>query len=32
MAFDQYARSTNERDKFVEDVNGNSTVRVRIVI
>ena len=28
MTFDQYNRSENERDKFLEDSEGNTAVRV----
>lgn len=32
MAFDQWKRSENERDKFVADSNGNTAVRVVVVV
>lgn len=32
MAFDQWARSPNERDKFTEDADGNVVVRVAVVV
>lgn len=32
MAFDQYKRQDNERDKFVADSNGNPAVRVVMVV
>jgi len=32
MAFDQWSRSINERDKFVEDADGNTAIRIVVVI
>ena len=32
MAFDQNTRNENERDKFVEDADGNTAVRVVVVV
>ena len=32
MAFEQWNRSVNEKDKFVEDADGNVAVRVVLVI
>lgn len=32
MVFEQYKRSENERDKFVEDSEGNVAIRVTMVV
>lgn len=32
MAFDQYKREENENKKFVADSNGNTAVRVVVVV